>query len=119
MELAPIWNTFEWWEIFIGGISTFAIFSFLYKENPVYRFFEHFYIGIATAYGIMVTVREFLWPKVLLPLLGLDRPVFPDGTYGEPYNTNYLVSRANGVWLFVLFHSEQTMELVSSTCHWV
>lgn len=90
MEVAPIWNTFEWWEVFIGGISTFAIFSFLYKENPVYRFFEHFYIGIATAYGIMVTVREFLWPKVLLPLFGLDRPVFPDGSYGEAYNANYL-----------------------------
>jgi len=86
----PLFNTFEWWEIFLGGISTLAIFSFLYKENPIYRFFEHFYIGIATAYGIVATIREFLWPKVFVPLLGLDRPIFPDGSYGEPYNANYL-----------------------------
>ncbi len=75
----------DWWQIFLGGVSTLAIFSFVYRENPVYRLFEHFYIGIATAYGIMATVRDFLWPRVLQPMLGMDRPLFPDGTYPEPY----------------------------------
>ena len=90
MTSAPVWNTFEWWELFLGGICTLAIFSFLYKENPLYRFFEHFYIGIATAYGIVATVQEFFWPKVFQPLFGLDRPVFPDGTYATPYDPNNL-----------------------------
>lgn len=80
-----------WWQIMIGGVATLAIFSFLYRENPVYRFFEHFYIGIATAYGIMATVRDFLWPRVLQPMMGLNRPLFPDGTYAEPYQQLQLI----------------------------
>ena len=86
----PVLYSPEWWQVFLAGICTLAIFSFLYGENPIYRFFEHFFIGLATAYGIVATVREFLWPKVLEPLFGLDRVQFPDGTYSVPYNSNVL-----------------------------
>jgi hypothetical protein len=82
---------FKWLEIFFAGLSTLAIFSFLYRENSVYRFFEHFYIGIATSYGIIETVRSFLYPKVLAPLLGYDLTVFPDGSLSSQYNTNNLL----------------------------
>ena len=82
---------FEWWQIFFGGICTFAIFSFLYKENSIYRFFEHFYIGIATSYGIIETIKNFLWPKVLSKLFGVNRIVFPDGTLAESYQTSNLL----------------------------
>ena len=75
----------SWWEILIAGISTLAIYSFLYRENSFYRFFEHLYIGIATAWGIIATFKYFLYPQVIKPILGLDLPVFPDGT-SEPYN---------------------------------
>lgn len=72
--------------IFIAGISTLAIFSFLYRENPLYRFFEHFYIGIATGLGIVLGFKNFLWPNILVPLLGLDIITFPDGTRSAEYN---------------------------------
>lgn len=81
----------EWWEIFFAGISTLAIFSFLIKENGFYRFFEHFYIGIATSYGIIETIRSFLFPKVLSPLLGYDIVIFPDGSLSHEYNSNNLL----------------------------
>ncbi len=80
-----------WWQAFVGGICTIAIFSFLYKENPFYRFFEHLYIGIATGIGVMATINTFLWPTVLKPMVGADRIPFPDGTYAEPYNEFYLL----------------------------
>ncbi len=82
---------FEWWQILFGGICTLAIFSFLYKENPVYRFFEHFYIGIATSYGIIETIKNFLWPKVLSKLFGTNRVIFPDGSYAQDYATSSLL----------------------------
>lgn len=92
MEPAPIMTfSLEWWQIFVGGVCTLAIFSFLIKENPFYRLFEHFFIGIAVSWGIIATVREFLWPKVLKPLLGLDRPVLPGGGYAVPYERAYLL----------------------------
>lgn len=82
----PILYSLEWWQVLVAGIGTLAIFSFLYKENPVYRLFEHFFIGIAAAYGVVTTFQEVLWPRVFEPMFGLDRAVFPDGTYSEPYN---------------------------------
>ena len=89
--MGPALGTFDWWIIFVGGISTIAIFSFLYRENPFYRFFEHLYIGIATGITSMSVIKDFLWPQVLQPLFGMDRLPFPDGTFEAPYNTSYLL----------------------------
>ncbi len=58
--------------VLVGGICVIAIYSFLYKENPLYRFFEHVFIGVATGYGVVLTVIIFVWPKFLKPTLGLD-----------------------------------------------
>jgi hypothetical protein len=80
-----------WWEIMIGGVSTLAIYSFLYKENPLYRFFEHLFMGIATAIVTMFTIKGFFWPRVIKPMLGYDRLPFPDGTYPAEYNNLYLL----------------------------
>ena len=79
-----------WWQVFIAGIATLAAFSFLIRENPVYRLFEQFYIGIATAITTMAAVKAFLWPKVLKPMLGFDVVYFPDGTPVEPYDPTVL-----------------------------
>lgn len=78
--------SFEFMEVFLGGICTLAIFSFLYRENPFFRFFEHFFIGIATSWGIVVAFKEPFWQKAIVPLFGLDLVIFPDGSYLEPYN---------------------------------
>lgn len=81
---------FDLLTIITGGICTFAIFSFLIKENVFYRFFEHIFIGISAALGVILTIKNFLWPKVFYPLLGLDIVKYPDGTMSKEYNfTNF------------------------------
>ncbi|MCR4423303.1 MAG: hypothetical protein WHU95_02935 [candidate division WOR-3 bacterium] len=50
--------------VWIAAILTLAIFSFLYKENPFYRFAEHLYVGIANGYAI-----TFYWHRILVPSL--------------------------------------------------
>lgn len=85
---------FQAWDtivILVGGISTLAIFSFLVAENRFYRFFEHLFIGVSTGLGLVVSVKSFLWPKILQPMLGLDIVTFPDGTHSKPYNTLLLL----------------------------
>ena len=77
--------------ILIGGIATLAIFSFLIKENPYFRFFEHLYIGIAAGFGIILTIKEFFVPKIFTPMLGLDVVQYPDGTYSGEINSWYLL----------------------------
>lgn len=77
--------------ILIGGIATLGIFSFLIKENPFYRFFEHLFIGIAAGFLPILTIRDFLWPKILLPMLGYNISTYPDGTPTGEYNSSYLL----------------------------
>lgn len=73
--------------VLVGGIATLAIFSFIFfKENKVYRIFEHLYIGIASGFLSVYTVKALLWADILVPLLGLDIVVYPDGTLSKPYN---------------------------------
>lgn len=77
------------WELFtviVAGISTIAIFSFLLSENRFYRVFEHLYIGIAAGLGLVVPIKNFLYPQVVVPLLGLDIVQYPDGTFSKEYN---------------------------------
>jgi hypothetical protein len=44
-------------------VCTVGILSVVYRENAVYRFFEHIFIGIATGFGAYITVVNVLWPR--------------------------------------------------------
>jgi hypothetical protein len=83
------------WEVatlLLGGISTLAIYSVLFfQENRFFRFFEHLYIGIAAGFLSVYTIQNFLWPKILEPLFGLDIVTFPDGTVSKPYELGLLL----------------------------
>jgi len=46
----------------LGAACTLAIFSLVFKENRVYRFFEHVFIGLAVGYDIATN-----WTQVLRP----------------------------------------------------
>ena len=58
--------------IWVAGFLTLVIFSFLYRDNPVYRTAEHIYVGVSAGYYIAI-----MWHNVLLPNLIL--PLFRDG----------------------------------------
>ncbi len=75
----------------LGGIATIAIYSFLYKENIFYRFFEHLYIGIAAGFFPVLAFKNFLWPKILKPMFGYDVYNFPDGTVSHEPSSLYFL----------------------------
>jgi len=55
------------WEILGGWIAAFltlAIFSFLYKDNPVYKFAEHLFIGVSAGYGFILAITGTLRPNL-------------------------------------------------------
>lgn len=97
------------WEnltILTGGIVTLAIFSFLIKENPVYRFFEHLFIGIATGFGVLFVFKNFLYIEIFAPMLGLDIMTFPDGTPTKEYQSAfllYLIPMAFGLLYYFIY----------------
>jgi hypothetical protein len=39
--------------VWIAATLTIAILSFLYRDNPLYKFAEHLYVGVSAAYGVI------------------------------------------------------------------
>lgn len=101
--------SFHTWDVLVtllGGISTLAIFSFLVSENRFYRFFEHLFIGISAGLGLVISVKSFIWPKILQPMLGLDIVMYPDGTQSKPYEPLlllYLLPLAFGALYYFIY----------------
>ena len=57
----------------VGVVLTLAVFSFLYKENALFRIAEHVLIGVAAGYALVT-----YWESTLLPLL--VQPLLREGT---------------------------------------
>lgn len=58
--------------VWIAAILTLCIFSFLYKDNPLYRFAEHLFVGVAGGYSICIVWYNSLKPNLIVPLIGGD-----------------------------------------------
>lgn len=58
--------------IFLGAIGTLALYSLLYRENPIYRFFEHVYLGLSAGYLVVMAWTDVIGPKWY-------EPVFQEG----------------------------------------
>jgi hypothetical protein len=54
--------------VWAGALCTLGIYSVLYKENKVFRFFEHLFLGLATGYTIALTWNDILKPRWWKPM---------------------------------------------------
>ena len=53
MEVLGIW---------IAALLTLCIYSFLYKDNPFYRFAEYLFVGMSVGYGIVLQFHQGFIP---------------------------------------------------------
>lgn len=49
----------------VAALLTLSTFSFLYKDNPFYKFAEHLVVGVSAGYFTMILVVTSLWPKLV------------------------------------------------------
>ena len=59
------------WEligIWVAALLTLCIYSFLYRDNPFYRFAEHLFVGVSVGYGIVLTIHQGFIPFAWRPL---------------------------------------------------
>ncbi len=63
------------WGTIIAGLLTLAIFTFLYGDNPIYRFAESLLIGVSIGYFLVIT-----WQNTIVSLL--IKPLVSDGRIG-------------------------------------
>ncbi|UCC79147.1 MAG: hypothetical protein JSW64_12855 [Candidatus Zixiibacteriota bacterium] len=52
----------------IAAFLTLCIFSFLYKDNPFYKFAERLVAGVAAGYWTMLVIHTLFWDKVILTM---------------------------------------------------
>jgi hypothetical protein len=50
--------------IWIAALLTLGIFSFLYKDNPFYKFCESLFVGVSAGYWFVTTFWQVFMPKL-------------------------------------------------------
>jgi len=55
--------------IWIAALLTLAIYSFLYKDNPIYKAAEHIFVGVSAGYWAVVLWSNYAWPNLFEPLI--------------------------------------------------
>jgi len=55
--------------IWIGAFLTLCIFSFLYKDNPFFRFAESLFAGVSLGYYIGNETNQTIKPNLIVPLV--------------------------------------------------
>lgn len=65
----PLIEILGYW---LGIFLTLSILSFLYKDNPFYKFAEHLFIGVSIGYVITQQYYDTLEPKLFSRLRGED-----------------------------------------------
>lgn len=67
--------------LWLQAVLTFAILSFLIKDNGFYKLAEHIFVGISAGYGVVVVWHEAVLPIMLyriFPALGGDATATPN-----------------------------------------
>jgi uncharacterized membrane protein len=75
----------------IAGLLTLAILTFLYRDNPIYKFAESLLIGVSIGYTLVI-----VWSTTLMDIL--FRPLFDSGQLA------LIVPLVLGLLMFSRFH---------------
>lgn len=54
--------------VWIASGLTLCIYSFLYKDNPFYRFAEYLFVGVSVGWAMAVVWYNSVIPKIWIPL---------------------------------------------------
>jgi len=83
----------------VGAFLTLGVFSFLYKDNPIYKFTEHLYVGVSAAYWMC----QAFWSVVVNDLFIRLSPALSKAFHAEyqGFEWHYLIPVAFGVMLLL------------------
>jgi len=65
--------------IWIAALLTLAIYSFLYRDNPIYRFAESLLVGVSVGFLLVVTFDTTLVPQAFDPVITNLKSTFSGG----------------------------------------
>lgn len=81
-------ETYTFWRLAFGVLATIGLYSVLYRENKLYRFFEHMFLGLAGGYTLYALWSDTLYPHWWSKMTG--------STVEET------AAATNGYWMYIL-----------------
>ena len=89
-------DTFQHW---LDAALTLMILSFLYRDNPFYKFAEHLFVGVSAAYYMSINFWDHLMPNLLGKLFpDTMAPLVPSVAGSDP-EYNYIIPGILGLIL--------------------
>lgn len=67
--------------VWIAAALTLCIYSFLYKDNPFYKFAEHLLVGVSAGYLIVIDYTNNIKPNLISPLHAGFTTLFTEGKF--------------------------------------
>ncbi|MCD6400780.1 MAG: hypothetical protein J7L73_02515 [Anaerolineales bacterium] len=52
-----------------GFVFTIMIFSYIFGDNPLFRFATHVFIGVSAGYVVIITIYNVILPQMIYPFL--------------------------------------------------
>jgi hypothetical protein len=91
--------------VWVAALLTLCIFSFLYRENPFYRFAEHLFVGVSAGYYIVLNFWTVLVANLWDPLVNAfgGHPAAPFAAQLGDYRALLLLPGLLGLLLFSRF----------------
>lgn len=114
--------------VWIAALLTLFIFSFLYKDNPFYKFAEYLYVGISAGYFAAYYYHNVMVPNLFVPLqnhqfdyliplfLGITIlfRLFPKYSWVSRYGFAYSVAMGAGI-NFIVYLQANAMQQINAT----
>jgi hypothetical protein len=88
------WDTFLWTGLAVA--LTLCTFSFLYRDNPFYKFSEALFVGVAAGYFTMI-----LWYTGLVPTLFDRLWMDPDQHWYQIWKGGWWTGLVTGRWWYI------------------
>lgn len=114
--------------IWTAGFFSICVFSFLYGDNPFYKFAEHVYVGVSAGYWMCLGYWQTIEPIVVDPLMRGEKSAIiplllglmllarlhPDAAWVSRWPLAFLVGVYAGLNIVLTMHA-QVLEQVEST----
>jgi hypothetical protein len=86
-------------QLWIGALLTLMIFSFLYRDNPFYKFAEHLFVGVSAAYWMVQGFWGQIVPNLLAKLFPERMAGIVEAARGQAVEWHYAIAGILGLIL--------------------
>ena len=88
-------------QTWIGALLTLMIFSFLYRDNPAYKFAEHLFVGVSAAYWMVQGFWNEIMPNLLAKLFPRQFEGVVEAAKGHSPEVVYVIPLVLGILLLL------------------